>query len=621
MRPLTSYNGDLTRNNNETGLRHAWIKPIGVPYATRELQEEMANMLCSLVGYIPPFPEALGGLQAIGRGQSIGHGRPSSVQPNPVLAQSAPSSNSSSQDHRPPPLVLLEEETLLCKAPLAEPGVIAGKAPLAEPGVIKVLYDAVQSNAQMLWGSAVEGRSDTQQDTTHNPHHDGSSSLPAVFYNAGSQQVHVEHSTGFREVHHVRGMIKCLDECGTCFTFGSRRPHPGHMPAPDKMRTCQQKPTHQPLSLHDTPPGEPFTTQLPLAPDHMLAPHEPSLAAEHDALADQPHTAQLRFTLAKASPTAPQQPTTAIRQPTGPPRAPLPAAANKWSPPPPTTPPPLLLLAQTNGQDGPEHLQPPPPTTIPPPLSDSVCDIAKSSPPKGTDVGEATNQGWQHHGRTLVDMSTQGSSSQYDKWPLDNSSAMVQARSDHYLTMPPLTGGQQGVEQLLLPHHRWFNITGQTRTPYQWIMSLFRLNTPIDEIEKRAAAIGHTEWEGFEFHCAVLEILGNVKTYGARPHGPPAKEKLLKDLSEKVGSFTHPAQQDNKKHRYPSLAPLSVDTDPALGVRFDVDWHHVDAFMRILMEADVAEPGDHSGKWQLVQSYNYGSHHGSFQHASNIHPF
>jgi len=61
-------NGDLTnKNKNETDIRHAWIKTLGMPDCGDEVHEEMANFLCHLIAYQPPYPERFGGAFSTGR--------------------------------------------------------------------------------------------------------------------------------------------------------------------------------------------------------------------------------------------------------------------------------------------------------------------------------------------------------------------------------------------------------------------------------------------------------------------------------------------------------------------------------------------------------------------------
>ena len=100
----SSYDGDLTNSKNETGIRHARICNHGsTTLPTQETQEEMANLLCTLIGYMAPFLEAL-------RGVPLERGEPMYVLPphsHPSLAQAPPSSSSSSrlvQDYRQQPL-------------------------------------------------------------------------------------------------------------------------------------------------------------------------------------------------------------------------------------------------------------------------------------------------------------------------------------------------------------------------------------------------------------------------------------------------------------------------------------------------------------------------------------
>ena len=61
---LTKF-GDVSRSGQDTyRVRHAWIRPWGMcdTSVTREVVEEMANMLCHILGFMPAYPEQFGGL-------------------------------------------------------------------------------------------------------------------------------------------------------------------------------------------------------------------------------------------------------------------------------------------------------------------------------------------------------------------------------------------------------------------------------------------------------------------------------------------------------------------------------------------------------------------------------
>ena len=53
--------GDLTHSKAETGIRHAWIAMHGWSNPTEEEKQEMANFLCHLIGFQPPYPNSFGG--------------------------------------------------------------------------------------------------------------------------------------------------------------------------------------------------------------------------------------------------------------------------------------------------------------------------------------------------------------------------------------------------------------------------------------------------------------------------------------------------------------------------------------------------------------------------------
>ena len=57
-----TMHGDLTRSGNERGLRHAYIQSL-MNTTNPSLAQEMANLLCHLVLYTPPYPKAFGGLE------------------------------------------------------------------------------------------------------------------------------------------------------------------------------------------------------------------------------------------------------------------------------------------------------------------------------------------------------------------------------------------------------------------------------------------------------------------------------------------------------------------------------------------------------------------------------
>ena len=62
-------NEDMTRSKQDTGIRHAWIQVFGW-VANQEEKQEMANLLCHLVGFQPAYPQSFGGAipPAIGGG-------------------------------------------------------------------------------------------------------------------------------------------------------------------------------------------------------------------------------------------------------------------------------------------------------------------------------------------------------------------------------------------------------------------------------------------------------------------------------------------------------------------------------------------------------------------------
>ena len=170
-------------------------------------------------------------------------------------------------------------------------------------------------------------------------------------------------------------------------------------------------------------------------------------------------------------------------------------------------------------------------------------------------------------------------------------------------------------------------------------MAQLNRGSNIDQIQERAAAIspnGAGSGSGLgpgmsaaigatharQFQRAVLFFLETVKAESLRKSGP-ADKKLLKDIRQKApGSFSHHAQR-KKPFEESELSNShniisGVGALPALGgVRFDVDWDNVSAFMGLLQSLEVAGPEDHSGDWHMVQPFN--RYHGSsrFQRISN----
>lgn len=422
MGPLASlYDGDLTNTGAETDIRHAWICPHQMYPITKVVREEGANILCHLIGRMPPFPEALGGIPvpAIGNvlaAPSSSSSSPSCVPPftqsPPGLAQAAPSSSSRSNHRQQPP-----------------------ETPPTKPGTMSLLIEALQVGAYNLWGRL--GGSGTQTDSLHED------IPPTVRYYEGSGQVHVQHDTGARDVYPAEELITCLSECGSGSAHGQWQApagvldiwgHPavfGMAPATGAIHSPLPKPKSRPPGALDALPSQPLAVQR--APDRMNAQPKAPTAPPPPITMKQPppvHRAPVPTAAAKQPPPPPKTspPITPaaittmaseyMRLATGgvvsPTRSPtleqagglatLPGqaldpqlqlahwcklycsqqAATKQPPPPPTTPPPPTA---TNGQDG-DGQPPPPPTTLPPPVKQPPGDPTT----EGTDVGKAPSR-------------------------------------------------------------------------------------------------------------------------------------------------------------------------------------------------------------------------------------
>jgi len=139
------------------------------------------------------------------------------------------------------------------------------------------------------------------------------------------------------------------------------------------------------------------------------------------------------------------------------------------------------------------------------------------------------------------------------------------------------------------------------RTPLQWVRAQLHRASPVDEIRERLAAIGAESPAGTSFANAALDQLAVVAAIRHRTRGP-AQKKLLQDPSQKLSSFDPDTVCQRPAH-LPDLFKPTAETMPAHGVKFDVDWDNVSAFERILRDCKVAEPGDNSGDWHLVQQW------------------
>ena len=149
---LTKH-GDLTLSKAETGIRHAWIAMHGWGNPTEEEKQEMANFLCHLIGFQPPYPKSFGG-----------------ALPTPAIGGGIQAAIVAS---------------------------VSGPLPLSQPSCSSA---GGQNWLSRLVGAARSGFGWPLAETTR------------VAYYEDAGKVHVKHETGEREVHFVEDFIEKLSD-------------------------------------------------------------------------------------------------------------------------------------------------------------------------------------------------------------------------------------------------------------------------------------------------------------------------------------------------------------------------------------------------------------------------
>ena len=124
-----TMHGDLTRSGNDRGIRHVYIQN-DMNTTNESLAQEMANLLCHLVLYTPPFPDALGGLD-YHKGHGVQHlvrsPRPSS--PGALPSAPSPPSSSGSRGAAPEPVQIPPSIAPQVRQPLPPQPPSSGAAP------------------------------------------------------------------------------------------------------------------------------------------------------------------------------------------------------------------------------------------------------------------------------------------------------------------------------------------------------------------------------------------------------------------------------------------------------------------------------------------------------------
>ena len=115
-----TMHGDLTRSGNDRGLRHAYIQN-DMNTTNKSLAHEMANLLCHLVLYTPPFPDAFGGLD-------YHKGHRQTVSPGALPSAPRPPSSSGSRGAAQPPTPV-ELSTSIPPPPRQRPLALAAPPP------------------------------------------------------------------------------------------------------------------------------------------------------------------------------------------------------------------------------------------------------------------------------------------------------------------------------------------------------------------------------------------------------------------------------------------------------------------------------------------------------------
>ena len=120
---------DLTRSGNDRGIRHVYIEN-NMNTTNESLAQEMANLLCHLVLYTPPFPDAFGGLD-FHKGHRVQHlvrsPRPST--PGALPSAPRPPSSSGSRGAAPEPVQIPPSIAPQVRQPLPPQPPSSGAAP------------------------------------------------------------------------------------------------------------------------------------------------------------------------------------------------------------------------------------------------------------------------------------------------------------------------------------------------------------------------------------------------------------------------------------------------------------------------------------------------------------
>ena len=123
-----TMHGDLTRSGNDRGIRHVYIQN-DMNTTNESLAQEMANLLCHLVLYTPPYPDAFGGLD-----YHKGHRQhlvcsPSPSSPGALPSAPRPSSSSGSRGAAPEPVQIPPSIAPQVRQPLPPQPLSWGAAP------------------------------------------------------------------------------------------------------------------------------------------------------------------------------------------------------------------------------------------------------------------------------------------------------------------------------------------------------------------------------------------------------------------------------------------------------------------------------------------------------------
>lgn len=123
-----TMHGDLTRSGNDRGIRHVYIQN-DMNTTNESLAQEMANLLCHLVLYTPPFPDAFGGLDYHkGHRQHLVRS-PSPSSPGALPSAPRPPSSSGSRGAAPEPVQIPPSIAPQVRQPLPPQPPSLGAAP------------------------------------------------------------------------------------------------------------------------------------------------------------------------------------------------------------------------------------------------------------------------------------------------------------------------------------------------------------------------------------------------------------------------------------------------------------------------------------------------------------